>query len=72
MAIFRGNCLEALAGAWKGQHSIRINDQFRICLVWRDGDAFDVAIVDYHGECTTCPEQPACRRFIPARFCVRS
>ena len=39
--------LEALTGDRKGQHSIRINDQYRICFVWRDGDAYDVEIVDY-------------------------
>ena len=43
-----GNRLEALSGDRKGQHSIRINDQFRICFVWADGDAYDVEIVDYH------------------------
>ena len=43
-----GNRLEALKGDRKGQHSIRINDQWRICFSWRDGDAFDVEIVDYH------------------------
>lgn len=43
-----GNRLEALHGNRKGQHSIRVNDQWRICFVWRDGDAFDVEIVDYH------------------------
>jgi proteic killer suppression protein len=43
-----GNHLEALKGDRRGQHSIRINDQWRICFVWRDGDAFDVEIVDYH------------------------
>jgi proteic killer suppression protein len=43
-----GNRLEALKGERKGQHSIRVNDQWRICFVWRDGDAFDVEIVDYH------------------------
>ncbi|MFN3624487.1 MAG: type II toxin-antitoxin system RelE/ParE family toxin [Hyphomicrobium sp.] len=43
-----GNRLEALAGDRKGQHSIRINDQWRICFVWRDGEAFDVEIADYH------------------------
>lgn len=48
VAIFPGNRLEALAGNRKGQHSIRINDQFRICFVWRNGDAFDVEIADYH------------------------
>lgn len=39
---------EALRGDRAGQHSIRINDQYRICFVWRDGNAFDVEIVDYH------------------------
>jgi len=48
LAIFPGNRLEALAGDRRGQHSIRINDQYRICFVWRDGDAHDVEIVDYH------------------------
>jgi proteic killer suppression protein len=43
-----GNRLEALEGTRKGQHSIRINDQWRICFVWRDSDAFEVEIVDYH------------------------
>ena len=43
-----GNRLEELKGDRKGQHSIRINDQWRICFVWRDGDAFDVEIADYH------------------------
>jgi proteic killer suppression protein len=43
-----GNRLEALKGSRKGQHSIRINDQWRICFVWRDGDAYNVEIVDYH------------------------
>jgi toxin HigB-1 len=42
------NRLEALAGDRIGQYSIRINDQWRICFVWRDGDAYDVEIVDYH------------------------
>lgn len=40
--------LEALHGDRKGQHSIRINDQWRICFVWKDGHAHDVEIVDYH------------------------
>ena len=44
-----GNRLEALKGDRKGQHSIRINDQFRICFRWTDGGPFDVEIVDYHG-----------------------
>ena len=43
-----GNRLEALRGDRAGRYSIRINDQWRVCFVWRDGDAFDVAIVDYH------------------------
>ncbi|HEY0301879.1 MAG TPA: type II toxin-antitoxin system RelE/ParE family toxin [Rhizomicrobium sp.] len=43
-----GNHLEALKGDRKGQHSIRINDQWRICFVWRDGAAENVEIVDYH------------------------
>ena len=42
-----GNRLEALKGERRGQHSIRINDQWRICFTWRDGDAHDVEIVDY-------------------------
>ena len=43
-----GNRLEKLAGKRAGQHSIRINDQWRICFRWRNGDAHDVEIVDYH------------------------
>lgn len=43
-----GNRLEALSGSREGQHSIRINDQYRVCFVWREGSAFDVEIVDYH------------------------
>ncbi len=43
-----GNRLEKLSGDRQGQHSIRINDQWRICFVWRQGDSFDVEIVDYH------------------------
>jgi proteic killer suppression protein len=43
-----GNRLEALSGDRKGQHSIRPNDQYRLCFVWRDGNAHDVEIVDYH------------------------
>ena len=43
-----GNRLEKLSGDRAGQHSIRINDQWRICFRWRNGDAFDVEIVDYH------------------------
>jgi proteic killer suppression protein len=43
-----GNRLETLKGNRKGQHSIRVNDQFRICFVWQSGDASEVEIVDYH------------------------
>ncbi len=43
-----GNRLEALRGNRAGQHSIRINDQWRICFTWLDGDAYDVEVVDYH------------------------
>jgi len=43
-----GNRLEALHGDRAGQHSIRINQQWRICFVWREGNAHDVEIVDYH------------------------
>jgi proteic killer suppression protein len=43
-----GNRLEKLRGEREGQHSIRINDQYRICFEWREGAAHDVEIVDYH------------------------
>jgi proteic killer suppression protein len=43
-----GNRLEELKGDRKGQHSIRINDQFRICFIWRNGNAYEVEITDYH------------------------
>lgn len=43
-----GNRLEALRGDRAGQHSIRINDQWRICFIWKAGDAYDVEIADYH------------------------
>ncbi len=42
------NRLEKLRGSRKGQYSIRINDQYRVCFLWRSGDAFQVEIVDYH------------------------
>lgn len=45
-----GNRLEDLAGSRAGQHSLRINDQWRICFRWRDGNAHAVEIVDYHQE----------------------
>jgi toxin HigB-1 len=43
-----GNRLEAMKGDREGQLSIRINDQYRVCFIWRDCDAFEVEIVDYH------------------------
>jgi proteic killer suppression protein len=43
-----GNRLEPLKGDRKGQYSIRINDQYRICFEWRDGDVYGLEIVDYH------------------------
>lgn len=43
-----GNRLEALHEDRQGQHSIRINDQWRICFIWKNGDALNVEIVDYH------------------------
>ncbi len=43
-----GNRLEALKGERQGQYSIRINQQWRICFTWSDGDAYSVEIVDYH------------------------
>jgi len=43
-----GNRLEALGGDREGQHSIRVNDQWRICFRWREGNAYDVEINDYH------------------------
>jgi proteic killer suppression protein len=48
LSVPPGNRLEALRGDRKGQHSIRINDQWRICFRWQNGDAHDVEIVDYH------------------------
>ncbi len=44
----RGKRLEALKGNRKGQHSMRINDQFRVCFVWTGSDALSVEITDYH------------------------
>ena len=48
LAIPPGNRLESLAGARKGQHSIRINEQYRICFVWTESGPEEVEIVDYH------------------------
>lgn len=42
------NRLETLKGSRKGQYSIRVNDQYRICFIWCNGDAFDVELTDYH------------------------
>jgi proteic killer suppression protein len=43
-----GNRLEALRGDREGQHGIRINNQWRICFIWREGNAYEVEITDYH------------------------
>jgi plasmid maintenance system killer protein len=43
-----GNRLEALKGDLKGRHSIRVNDQWRICFSWSEGNAYEVEIMDYH------------------------
>lgn len=43
-----GNRLEALKGDRKGQHSVRVNDQWRVCFTWKSSGAYDVEIVDYH------------------------
>ena len=43
-----GNRLEKLGRERSGQHSIRVNDQWRVCFRWKDGQAYDVEIVDYH------------------------
>jgi proteic killer suppression protein len=48
LRVLPGNRLEKLTGDRAGQHSIRVNDQWRICFRWSDGDAYDVEIVDYH------------------------
>ena len=48
MGVPPGNRLEALKGLRVGQHSVRINDQWRLCFVWRDDGVHDVEIVDYH------------------------
>lgn len=45
-----GNRLEALHGRRRGQHSIRVNDQWRVCFLWDKGDAYDVEVCDYHDE----------------------
>ena len=48
LKVHPGNKLEALRGNRKGQHSIRVNDQWRLCFVWKDNHAHQVEIVDYH------------------------
>jgi proteic killer suppression protein len=48
LAVPPGNHLERLHGDRKGQHSIRINDRYRVCFVWKQDDAYEVEIVDYH------------------------
>lgn len=48
LRAIRGNRLEALAGDRKGQYSIRVNDQWRICFRWKEGHAWEVELVDYH------------------------
>ncbi|MGH7907860.1 MAG: type II toxin-antitoxin system RelE/ParE family toxin [Candidatus Binataceae bacterium] len=48
LAAIPGNRLEPLKGSRQGLYSIRINDQWRVCFAWRDTDAYDVEIVDYH------------------------
>ena len=48
LSTLPGNQLEPLKGDRKGQHSIRINDKWRICFLWREGHAYEVEIVDYH------------------------
>jgi proteic killer suppression protein len=45
-----GNTLEPMLGRRKGQHSIRINDQYRICFTWKEDGAYGVEVVDYHNE----------------------
>lgn len=48
LAVPPGNHLESLSGDRKGQHAIRVNDQFRVCFMWLERDAHDVEVVDYH------------------------
>jgi toxin HigB-1 len=51
LSVPPGNRLEVLSGDRHGQYSIRVNDQYRLCFVWADGNAHDVEIVDYHQTC---------------------
>lgn len=48
LAVLPGNRCEKLKGGRKGQYSIRINDQYRICFHWHEGDAYGVEVTDYH------------------------
>jgi proteic killer suppression protein len=48
LGVLPGNRLEALGGDRRGQYSIRINDQYRMCFEWSDGDAYNVEVTDYH------------------------
>jgi proteic killer suppression protein len=48
LAVPPGNRLEALKGGRKGQHSVRVNDQYRICFRWKGSHAYEIEIVDYH------------------------
>jgi toxin HigB-1 len=48
LSVLPGNRLENLRGDRRGQFNIRINDQWRICFMWREGHAYEVEIVDYH------------------------
>ena len=48
LSTLPGNRLERLRGDRKGQYSIRVNDQWRVCFEWRDGHAYEVEVVDYH------------------------
>jgi toxin HigB-1 len=48
LSTLPGSTLETLRGDRKGQYSIRVNDQWRVCFEWRDGHAYEVEIVDYH------------------------
>jgi toxin HigB-1 len=48
LAVPPGNRLEALKGKREGQHSIRVNERWRICFRWREGNAYEVELIDYH------------------------
>jgi proteic killer suppression protein len=73
LAAFPGNRPEPPAGDRREQHSIRVNNQYRICCVWTAGDAENAAIVDYHERSRErpCRRVVDCRRFTPESFSVR-